>query len=176
LLDAVHESLSGLSKREIVLVADELKVILLFLESDLLFTKDLGTLLERVLLQAGLSCHKSVGDFFKLLTLETDLINQTKVLHLQLLVLVTLLRVQIVEPGLVGEVDIVDLLLVRVKLILHIAFLTEQSVQVGPLLVVLVLDMHVESLDILRLRTTSILIEGQVVIGKFTFKLTNILD
>jgi len=47
---------------------------------------------------------------------------------------------------------------------------------VRSLLVVLVLDVHVQGLDILRLGVTSMLIESQVVIGEVSFKLTNILD
>lgn len=176
LLDAVHKALSGLWEGQVVLVALELKIILSLLKLGLLFAEMLGALLQVILLQTILSLHQSLADILELLALHTNLALKEIVFRLELLVFVALLRVQIVEAGLVCEVDVADLLLVRVKFVLHVAFLSEQVIEVRSLLVVLVLDVHVQGLDILRLGVTSVLIESQVVIGEVSFKLTNILD
>ena len=90
----------------------QLQVVLALKQGRLLFTEMLGTLLERVLLQSVLSGKESLTDVFELLALDADLVLQLRVFVLQLLVLVALLRVEVVEASLVGEVDIVDLLLV----------------------------------------------------------------
>jgi len=50
------------------------------------------------------------------------------VLLLELFVLVALLRIQVVQAGLVCEVDIVDLLLITVELVFHVALLGKQGV------------------------------------------------
>ena len=102
----------------------------------------LGALLERVLLQTIFGRLETLSDFFELLTLESNLVSQAIVLMLELFVLITLLRVQIVQTSLIGKVDIVDLLLIRVQFVLHISFLSEKGVQVRALLVILVLNMH----------------------------------
>jgi len=47
---------------------------------------------------------------------------------------------------------------------------------VGSLFVVLVLDVHVQSFDVLGLRVTSVLVKGQVVVGKVTLELTHVFD
>ncbi len=54
------------------------------------------------------------------MALDADLVGQTIVLMLELFVLVALLRVQVVQAGLVRKVDVIDLLLVGVKFILHV--------------------------------------------------------
>ena len=136
----------------------------------------LSALLERVLLQAVLGCNEALGNFLELLPLKANLVLQIVVLLLELLVLIALLRVEIIEAGFISEVDIVDLLLIRIDLILHVALLGKEGVQMSSLLVILVLDMHVERLDILGLRVAAMLIKSQVVIGEVSFKLTNILD
>ena len=98
------------------------------------------------------------------------------VLLLEFFILITLLGVQIIEPGLVSEVNVVDLLLVRVELILHVTLLGEKGVQVRPLLIVLVLDMHVESFNVFGLGIAAVLVESQVVVGKVALELTHVLD
>ena len=118
----------------------------------------LSALLEGVLLQSVLGCSEALGDFLELLSLKTNLVLQIVVLLLELLVFIALLGVEIIEAGLVGEVDIVDLLLIRINLILHIALLSKEGVQMSSLFVILVLDMHVESLDILGLSITAMLV------------------
>ena len=95
---------------------------------------------------------------------------------LQLLVLVTLLGVQVVEAGLVGEVNIVDLLLIRVAFVLHVTVLGKKGVEVPALLIVLAFDMLEQSFDVLGLCLASMLVLSQVVIGEVTFELANIFD
>ena len=95
---------------------------------------------------------------------------------LELLVLVALLRVEIVETSLVSKVNIIDLLLVGVELVLHITLFGEKSIQVSALLIVLVLDMHVERLNVLRLSIAAMLIQGQVVVGQVTLELADVLN
>lgn len=46
----------------------------------------------------------------------------------------------------------------------------------GSLLVILIFDVLVESLNILRLGITSVLVQGQVVVGQITLELANIFD
>ena len=136
----------------------------------------LSALLERVLLQAVLGCNEALGNFLELLTLKANLVLQIVVLLLELLVLIALLRVEIVEAGLVCKVDIIDLLLIRIDLILHVALLGKEGVQMSSLLVILVLDMHVERLDILGFGIAAMLVKGQVVISEVTLELAHILD
>jgi len=110
------------------------------------------------LLQAVLSRNEALGNFLELLPLKANFVLQIVVLLLELLVFIALLRVEIVEAGLVSEVDIVDLLLIRIDLILHIALLCKEGVQMSSLFVILVLDMHVECFDILGLSITTMLV------------------
>ena len=125
----------------------------------------LSALLERVLLETVLGILQTLANLFELLSLNADLVRESVVFLLQFLVLVALFWVQVVKACLVRKVDIVDLLLIGVKLVLHISLLSEESVQMRPLLVVLVLDVHVQSLDILRFRVAAMLVKSQVVIG-----------
>ena len=46
----------------------------------------------------------------------------------------------------------------------------------GSLLVILILDMLVESLNIIGLSIASVLVQGQVVVGQITLKLADIFD
>ena len=125
----------------------------------------LSALLEGVLLQAVLGCSEALGDFLELLSLKANLVLQIVVLLLELLVLIALLGVEIVEAGLVREVDIVDLLLIRIDLIFHIALLGKEGVQMSSLFVILVLNMHVERFDILGLSITTMFVKGKVIIS-----------
>ena len=125
----------------------------------------LSALLEGVLLQAILGCSEALGDFLELLSLKANLVLQIVVLLLELLVLIALLRVKIIEAGLVSKVDIVDLLLIRIDLIFHIALLGKEGVQMSSLFVILVLNMHVERFDILGLSITTMFVKGKVIIS-----------
>ena len=136
----------------------------------------LGTLLERVLLQTIFSRLKTCSNFFELLALDSNFVSQTIVFVLEFLILIALLRVQVVQTGLVGKVDIIDLLLVWVELVLHVALLSEQGVQVRALLIVLVLDVHKQSLNVLWLRVTSVLVKGQVIVSQISLELADIFD
>ena len=117
------------------------------------------------MLQAVLGCSEALGNLLELLSLKANLVLQIVVLLLELLVLIALLGVEIVEAGLVREVDIVDLLLIRIDLIFHIALLRKEGVQMSSLFVILVLNMHVERLDILGLSITAMFVKGKVVIS-----------
>ena len=128
------------------------------------------------MLQAVLGCSEALGNFLELLPLKANLVLQIVVLLLELLILIALLRVEIVEAGFISEVDIVDLLLIRIDLILHVALLGKEGVQMSSLFVILVLDMHVERLDILGFGIAAMLIKGQVVISEVTLELAHILD
>ena len=88
----------------------------------------LSSLLERILFEAVFSSLKPLSYFFKVLSLDTDLMRQLVVLLLKLFVLVALLRIQVIKAGLVCEVDIVDLLLITVELVFHVALLGKQGV------------------------------------------------
>ena len=136
----------------------------------------LSALFERVLFELVLSGLQSGGDFFELLALDSDLIGQVVVLLLKLFILVALFRIEIVQTGLVREVDIVDLLFVRVQLVLHVTLLGEESVEVRSLLVVLVFDVKVKRLNVIWFGVTSMLVQGQVVVGQVSLKLAHIFD
>ena len=83
----------------------------------------LSSLLERVLLELVLRGLQSGSDVIELLPLHANLIGQPIVLLLEPLVLIALLWVEIIKARFVGKVDIVDLLLIRVQLILHVTLL-----------------------------------------------------
>ena len=130
LLNAVHKALSGLWERQVKLIALQLEILLALLELSLLFTQVLSALLERVLLETVLGILQTLANLFELLSLNADLVRESVVFLLQFLVLVALFWVQVVKACLVRKVDIVDLLLIGVKLVLHISLLGEESVQV----------------------------------------------
>ena len=73
-------------------------------------------------------------------------------------------------------VDLSNLLFHVGYLILHVALLSEDLVQVLPLLVILVLDVHEERLDVLGLRVGAVLVQGQVVVGELSLVLAHVLD
>ena len=84
--------------------------------------------------------------------------------------------VEVVELGLVSMVEIRDLLLHVRYLILHVTLLSEHLVQMLPLLIILVLDMHKESLDVFGLGIGAVLVQSEVVVGKFALVLAHVLD
>ena len=160
LLDAIHETLSGLGEWQIVLIALELQVVFALLQLGFLFTQVLCSLLQRVLFELVLSGHESVRDILQFLPLHADLVRQAVVLLLQLFIFVALLGVKIIQSGLICEIDIVDLLFVRVELVFHVALLGKKIVQMRSLLIVLVFDMQVKRFNIFRFCVTSVLIKG----------------
>jgi len=119
----------------------------------------LSSLLKSILSKSSLSVGQSGVDLLKLVSGVVDLLVEHLVLLLELFVLVSLLWIQVIESSLVLEVDLLDLALVRLNLSLSVSFFREQVVEVRPLFVVLVLDMHVEGLNIFRLGVTSVLVQ-----------------
>ena len=151
LLDAVEQALTCLWERQIHLVGLELQVILPLQKRGSLFLEMLGSLLEGVLLEAGLSLNQAGVDLLQIGSAAVDLPLEAAILLLQALVFVSLFRIQIVELAFVGHVNVLDLLLDVRDLVLHIALLSEDLVEMLPLLVILVLDVHEEGLDVLGL-------------------------
>jgi len=135
-------------ERQIHLVSLKLKVAFPLGQLSLFFSEVLSALLERVLLQPRLSCHESLLNFVKLSSFLLDFSNKGVVVRLLLLVVVALLGVQVVKFRFVGKADLLDLLLVRVDVVLHFALLCKQLIESDTLLVVLVLDVHVQSFDV----------------------------
>ena len=90
---------------------------------------------------------------------------ESVVLLLETFPLVALFRIQVVQTGFVGVRYVLDLLLVTVHLVLHVSLFTKEAVEMSALLVVLVLDVHIERLDILRLRVTSMFVKSQIIIS-----------
>lgn len=119
----------------------------------------LSSLLKSVLLESVFSLPQARVDFFKFVTVIIDLTQELIVVLLQLFVLVSLLWVQIVKFCFISKVDFLDLLLVAMNLVFHVTFFAEKSVEVGPLLVVLVLNVHKEGLYVLWLSIRSMLVQ-----------------
>lgn len=69
-----------------------------------------------------------------------------------------------------------NLLLIGVDLVFHVSLITEKRVQVLALPVVLDLDMHVQSLNVFRLRVRAMLVQSQIVVSQLTFIESDILD
>jgi hypothetical protein len=176
LLDAVHQTLSRLGEGQVHLVSLQFEVLLPFRQLDLLIAQMLSTLLESVLLQTILRVLHALVHVIEVLAVNLNFIRKSRVLALERLVLVALLRVEVVQTGFVGEVDVLDLLLVTSQFVLHVFLLGEESVEVALLLVVLVLDVHEEVLDIFGLSVGAVLVEGQVVVGQLAFELAHVLD
>jgi hypothetical protein len=115
-------------------------------------------LFESVGLEAGLRCDEASINFLQVGPVLIDLGCEPTVLLLELLVLVALFGVQVVQLALVGQVDLLDLLLRVCDLVLHVPLLRKHLVQMRPLLVVLVLDVHEQGLDVLGLGVRTILV------------------
>lgn len=97
LLDSILKPLSGLREWQVHLVSLELEIIFLFEERLPLFFQMLGSLFESVLSQPCLSLCKSSVCLFELVSGVIDFLSKNSIFFLQLLVLVSLLRVQIVK-------------------------------------------------------------------------------
>ena len=89
-----------------------------------------------------------------------DFPKELLVVTFVLFVVIALFRVQIVELGLVGEVDLVNLLFIRADLILHVTLDREKTVEVLALLIILVLDVAEERFNVLGLRIRTMLIQS----------------
>ena len=125
----------------------------------------LGSLLKSVLSQPSFSLGKSSICLLELISGVIDFLSEDSIFFLQLFILVSLFRVQIIKSRLILEVDFLDLLLEVLDLSFHISLLTEKIIQVGPLLVILTLNMHVKSFNIFRLGVTSVFVKSQVIIS-----------
>ena len=152
LLYSVHQSLPCLWERQVHFIRLQLKVVFPFQQVALLVSKVLRTLLQSVLSEPRLRLPEPLVDLLEFPPLLLNFGEQLVVIVFVLLVVVPLFGVEVVEFGLVGEVDLLDLLFVRVDFVLHVSLLREEAVQVGALLVVLVFDVHEERLDVLGLR------------------------
>ena len=160
LLDSILEPFSGFRQRQVHLVGLKLEIVFLFKEHLSLLFQMLGSLLESVLSQPGFGLSKSCIDFFKLVSGVIDFLSKNSVFLFQLLILISLLRIQIIQSRLVLEVNFLDLLLVVLDFSFHVSLFTEEVVQVRSLLVILTFDMHVKSLDIFRFRVTPVFIKS----------------
>lgn len=176
LLNTVHEALASLGKRQVHLVGLQLEVLLALRELGLLVAEMLRALLEGIGAETHLSLGEAAVDLLELLALLVDVGHEALVIGLELLVFVALLGVQVVQLGFVGVVNFLNLLLVRLNLVLHVALLREEGVEVLALLVVLVLDVDVERFDVFGLSVGAVLVEGQVVVGEFAFVAAHIFD
>ena len=151
LLYTVEEALTCLRERQIHLVGLELQVILPLQKRGSLFLEMLGSLLEGVLLEAGLSLNKAGVDLLQIGSAAVYLTLEATIFLLQALIFISLLRIQIVELAFIGHINVLDLLLDVRDLILHVTLLSKDLVKMLPLLVILILDVHKEGLDVLRL-------------------------
>ena len=176
LLDPVQQSLPRLREWQIHLVRLQLEVVLALEQGGSLFFKVLCTLLEGVLLEAGFGLDEARVDFLEVSSTPVNLLSQPLILLLQPLILVPLLRVQVIQLALIGHVDVLYLLLDIRDLVLHVALLREDLVQVLPLLVVLVLDMHEQGFDVLWLGIGPVLIQSQVIISQLPLILPHVLN
>lgn len=136
----------------------------------------LGSLLESILLQAGLGSYQSAVDLLKICAVTIDLISEALILLLKLFVFVSLLRIQVVKLALIRHVDLLYLSLNIRDLIFHVSLLCEDLIQMRSLLIVLVLNVHVECFNVLWLCVTAVLIKSQIVISELSLIAADILD
>lgn len=136
----------------------------------------LGTLFERILAEVVFSLGKATVHVFEFSACVLDLVLKLLIVAFVLFVVVTLLGVKIIKFGFVRVLNLLDLLFIGLDLIFHITLFSKEAVEMRLLLVVLILDVHVESLNIFGLGVGAMLIECQIVIGEFAFIATNILD
>lgn len=90
---------------------------------------------------------------------------QVLVLILEFLILVSLLRIEFLQSALIGEVNLLDLILNARNLIFHVSLLCEHIVKVASLLVILVLNVHEKGFNVFRLGVRAVLIKSQVVVS-----------
>ena len=96
LLDAVHQTFTGLWERKIHLVGLQFKVFLPLGKLGLLIAQVLRALFEGVGAEAGFSLSQAAVDIFEVLTLAIDISLEGLILTFEAVVLVALLRVEIV--------------------------------------------------------------------------------
>lgn len=176
LLDSILETLTGLTEGKVHFISLKFKVILLLEQLLALFLQVLSSLLEGILSETRLSLDKTLRDFIELVSRVGNFLVEQSVFFLQFLVLIALFRVKIVESRLVGIIYLLDFRLSVLDLTLHVTLFAEEVVQVSTLLIILVLDVHVERLNVLRLRVTAVLVKSKIVVSEFSFKLANVLN
>ena len=91
-------------------------------------------------------------DFLKLAPLVLNICEQLVIVVFVLFVVIALFRVQIVQFSLICKVNFLNLLLVRMNLIFHVSLLREEPVQVRALSIVLILNVHIQSFNVVGLR------------------------
>jgi hypothetical protein len=97
------------------------------------------------------------------------------ILILELFIIVSLLRVEIVESGFVLVIYILQLLFRVFNISFHVSLLGEQVVQMRNLFVILVFVMHVEGLDIFWLGVNFVHVKSQLIVSELTLLLSNTL-
>jgi len=175
-LDPVHKSLTSFWEGQIHFVCLKLKIFLSLREVVLFVPQMLGSLLQCVCLQAVFSLAQSSVYFLQLVAWVVNLSKQLIVVTFELFVFISLFGVQIVKLRLVCKVDFLYLLLIAVDLIFHITLFAEKTVKMCSLLIVLVLNVHIKSFDVLWLCVRSMLVESQVVISQLTFVFAYVFD
>ena len=176
LLDPILETLPCLREWQVHLIRLQLQILFLLHQGGPLIFQMLCSLLQGVLAKACFRLHETGVDLLQFISGVIDFLRKHIVLLLELFILVPLLRIEVVETGLILEVDVLDLLFITLDLRLHIPLVTEEIVQVSSLLIILILYVQVEILNVLWLGVTSVLVKSQIVVGKLTFVLSDILD
>ena len=165
LLDSIDQTLSGFREWKIHLISLKLKIFFTLEQSSPLLLQMLGSLLEVVLLESSFRRDQPLRSLLQHVPVVVDLALQVLVLVLQLFILVSLLRVELLESAFIGEVNFLDLALNARNLILQISLLGKHIVKVSSLLVVLVLNVHEKGFDVFRLGVRPVLIKSQIVVS-----------
>ena len=105
-----------------------------------------------------------------------DLIDQSLILVLHPIVLLSLLRVEFIQLFLVGSVDLIDFGVDVSVFVLHLFSFDEELVKLLLLLVVLRLDVVEKSHDVFDLGASSELVLSEVVVCKLTLQLSHLVD
>jgi len=152
LLDTVHKTLTCLWEWEIHFVGLKFQIFFALYKLSLLIAQVLGTLLQSVSSQTLLRVAESRVDFLKLASLVLNICEQLVIVVFVLFVVIALFWVQIVQFSLICKVNFLNLLLVRMNFIFHVPLLREEPVQVRALSIVLILNVHVQSFNVVGLR------------------------
>lgn len=136
----------------------------------------LGSLLESVSSEPGLSIGEAGVDILQLVPGVIDVLVQVVVLLLELLIIISLLGIQVIEPRFVLKLDLLNLPLVLLDFGLSVPLLCKKDVQVGFLFVILAFDHHEERFDIFGFGVGPVFVQGQVVVSQLALVLANVLD
>jgi len=142
LFDPILEALSRFGQGQFHFVGLEFQVILFLKQGHSLFFQVLGALLEGIGPKAGFCVCKAGVSLFQLVPRCCDFLVELVVLFFKFFVVVSLLRVKVIKFGFVLKIDLLNLLFEIVDFSFHIPLLREQVVEMTPLLVILVFDMH----------------------------------